>query len=169
MIIRANVGTEGLGWHRKHMVGCLAAYVALVLLALTIRPAAATEGEVRDAFQRFVAAQNAHDLKEVESLLLESPNFLWITRGTPIWGRDDAVKRFSVLYKGTWRLEPDDSGLKIMMIGDAAAQIYVPILFTIGAPGQQAQQMRFLFNQVLVKTAGGWKVSSILPIPAPTQ
>jgi ketosteroid isomerase-like protein len=169
MIVRADGGTEGLGWYRKRMTGCLVAYVALVLLTLAIRPVKATEGEVRDAFQRFVAAQNAHDLTAVESLLLESPNFLWITRGTPIWGRDDAVKRFSALYKGTWHLEPDNSGLKIMMIGDAAAQIYVPILFTISAPGQQAQQTRFLFNQVLVKTAGGWKVSSILPIPAPAQ
>jgi hypothetical protein len=101
--------------------------------------------------------------------LLESPNFLWITRGTPIWGRDAALKRFSMLYEGTWRLEPDNSGLRIIMIGDAAAQLYVPILFTIGAPGQQAQQTRFLFNQVLVKMPTGWKVSSILPIPAPTQ
>ena len=54
-------------------------------------------------------------------------------------------------------------------IGDGAAQIYVPIIFTIGAPGQQPQPMRFLMNLVLVKTPSGWKVSSILPIPAPAQ
>jgi hypothetical protein len=167
MTIQANGRAERVG--HKHMIGRLAAYVTFMLLALTITPAAATETEVRDTFQRFVAAQNAHDLKAVESLLLESPNFLWITRGTPIWGRDAAVKRFSALYEGTWRLEPDNSGLKIIMIGDGAAQLYVPILFTIGAPGQQVQQTRFLFNQVLVKMPGGWRVLSILPIPAPTQ
>jgi hypothetical protein len=33
----------------------------------------------------------------------------------------------------------------------------------------QAQAARFLMNQVLVKTPGGWRVSSILPIPAPAQ
>jgi ketosteroid isomerase-like protein len=151
------------------MAGRFGVYVILMLFALMIRPSSATEDEVRDAFQRFVAAQNTHDLKTVESLLLESPNFLWITRGAPIWGRETAIKRFSALYDGTWRLEPDNSGLKIIMIGDVAAQIYVPILFTIGAPGQQPQQTRFLFNQILVKTSGGWKVSSILPIPAPAQ
>jgi hypothetical protein len=100
-------------------------------------------------------------------LLLGSPNFLWITRGAPVWGADAALKRFATLYEGTWRLEPDTSGLKIVMIGDAAAQVYVPIVFTIGAPGQQAQPTKFLFNQVVVKTPSGWKVSSILPIPAP--
>jgi ketosteroid isomerase-like protein len=169
MSIRANVGTRQGGRLHTHNFRGISGYVALVLVAMTIMPAAATEREVRETYQRFVAAQNAHDLKEVESLLLESPNFLWITRGTPIWGRADAVKRFGALYKGTWRLAPEESGLKIVMIGDAAAHVYVPILFTIGAPGQRAQQTRFLFNQVLVKTAGGWKVSSILPIPAPTQ
>jgi hypothetical protein len=37
----------------------------------------------------------------------------------------------------------------------------------IASAGQTAQPMRFLMNQVLVKTTDGWKVSSILPIPAP--
>jgi ketosteroid isomerase-like protein len=138
-------------------------------MSLTIKSAlAAPEDEVRATFDRFVAAQNAHDLKTVESLLLGSPNFLWITRGTPVWGADAALKRFAALYEGTWRLEPD-AGLKIVMIGDAAAQLYVPMLFTIGAPGQQAQPVKFLFNQVLMNTPSGWKVSSILPIPAPAQ
>jgi hypothetical protein len=53
------------------------------------------------------------------------------------------------------------------MICDGVAQIYVPIIFAIGASGQTPQQTRFLMNQVLVKTPDGWKVSSILPIPAP--
>ena len=79
------------------------------------------------------------------------------------------MKRFAALYTGTWRLEPESSSLKVIMIADGVAQIYVPIMFTIGAPGQAPQQMRFLMNQVLAKTPGGWKVSTILPIPAPAQ
>jgi len=58
--------------------------------------------------------------------------------------------------------------LRVLMLGDTSAQVYVPIVFTIGAPGQAAQTTRFLMNQVLVKTHGGWHVSSILPIPVPT-
>jgi hypothetical protein len=85
----------------------------------------------------------------------------------PIWGHDAAIRRFIALYDGTWRLDPEPSGLKITMIGDGVAQIYVPIIFAIGASGQTPQQTRFLMNQVLVKTPDGWKVSSILPIPAP--
>ena len=47
------------------------------------------------------------------------------------------------------------------------AQLYVPILFTIGGPGAAPQPTRFLMNQTLVKTPTGWKVASILPIAAP--
>ena len=159
-----------IGITSKTTTARLFACVALMLVALTIRPAAATtEDEVRATFDRFVAAQNAHDIKAVESLLLGSPNFLWITRGAPIWGPDAALKRFTALYEGTWRLDPETAGLKVAMIGDGAAHVYVPISFMIGAPGQQAQPARFLMNMIWTKTPGGWKVSSILPIPAPAQ
>ena len=129
---------------------------------------AAPEDEVQGVFERFVVAQNAHDVRAVGALLLDAPHFLWITRGAPIWGHEAALKRFEALYQGTWRLEPDMSALRVMMLGDTSAQVYVPIVFTIGAPGQAAQTTRFLMNQVLVKTSGEWRVSSILPILVPT-
>jgi len=142
----------------------------LLLSAALVRPAAAgAQDEVRVVFDRFVAAQNAHDLKAVEGLLLASPEFLWITRGTPIWGTGAALKRFAALYEGTWNLDPEMAALKIVAIGDGVVQLYVPITFTIGASGQPVQATRFLMNQILVKGATGWQVSSILPIPAPGQ
>ena len=135
---------------------------------MTIKPAvAAPEDEIRSTFDRFVTAQNAHDIKTVESLLLGSPDFLWITRGAPVWGQDAALKRFAALYEGTWRLDPELTSLKVIVIGESVAQVYVPIMFAIGAAGQPPQEAKFLMNLVLVKTQAGWKVSSILPIPVP--
>jgi uncharacterized protein (TIGR02246 family) len=128
---------------------------------------AGTEDEVKALFAKFVSAQNSHDLKAVSELLQDSPQFLWITRGTPIWGRDAALKRFEALYQGTWSLDPKTDELKIIELHPGVVQLYVPITFMISAPGQTAQPTRFLMNQVVVKTADGWKVSSILPIPAP--
>ena len=149
----------------------LKAPIALIVIFMMITSVAVAtpENEVRAAFDRFVAAQNAHDIKAVESLLLSSPDFLWVTRGTAVWGQDAATKRFAALYEGTWRLEPDAANMKVMMLGNGVAQIYVPIMFTIGAAGQSPQQTRFLMNLVLVNTPNGWRVSSILPIPAPAQ
>jgi ketosteroid isomerase-like protein len=170
MKVWLNEKKNGTGLYRSRFARSLIPYMTLMFLSLATKPAiAAAEDEVRAIFDRFVAAQNAHDIKAVESLLLGSPNFLWITRGTPIWGHDAALKRFTALYDGTWRLDPETSGLKITMVSEGVAQIYVPIIFTIGAAGQAAQQTKFLMNQVLIKTSDGWRVSSILPIPAPPQ
>jgi ketosteroid isomerase-like protein len=159
--------THTTNW-RHHIAQALAASAMFAAASFALSPAAASsEDEIRAAFQLFVTAQNAHDVKAVEGLLLPSADFLWITRGAPIWGKDAALQRFAALYQGTWHLDPETVSLKIVMLGDGAAQIYIPITFAIGAAGQPAQQTKFLMNQVLVKTPAGWKVSSILPIPAP--
>jgi len=102
-------------------------------------------------------------------LLLGSPDFLWITRGSPVWGQDAALKRFASLYEGTWRLDPELTSLKVILIGESVAQVYAPIVFAIGAAGQPPQAAKFLMNLVMVKTQTGWKVSSILPIPVPAK
>jgi len=142
--------------------------LALLLGSMARGPAlAASEDEVRATFERFVVAQNAHDEKALTRLLLDSPDFLWITRGTAVWGHEQAIKRFAGLFQATWQLAPDLSQLKVTMVGEGVAQLFVPIAFTVGSAGQPPQTTMFLMNQVLRKTADGWKVSSILPIPVP--
>jgi uncharacterized protein (TIGR02246 family) len=146
------------------------AFLILSILLATAAPVrAGSEDEVKAVFARFVAAQNAHDLKEVSALLQDSAQFLWITRGSPVWGRDAAIKRFEGLYQGTWSLDPKMDEMKVLELQPGVAQLYVPITFMIGPAGQTAQPTRFLMNQVLVKTGGDWKITSILPIPAPQQ
>jgi len=144
------------------------AFLSLSLLLATADSVrAGSEDEVKAVFAKFVAAQNAHDLKEVGALLQNSAQFLWITRGSPVWGHDAAMKRFEALYQGTWSLDPKMDELKVIELQPGVVQLYVPITFMIGPAGQTAQPTRFLMNQVLVKTSGDWKITSILPIPAP--
>ena len=143
--------------------------LAAVLIICAGSVQAGTEDEVKAQFSKFVAAQNAHDLKAVSDTLLDSPQFLWITRGAPIWGREAALKRFEALYQGTWSLDPKADELKVFEVQPGVAQLYVPITFMIAPAGQTAQPTRFLMNQILVKTPEGWRVSSILPIPVPMQ
>jgi uncharacterized protein (TIGR02246 family) len=146
------------------------AFLILFLLLATAYPVrAGSEDEVKAVFAKFVAAQNAHDLKEVGALLQDSAQFLWITRGSPVWGHEAAMKHFEGLYQGTWSLDPKMDELKVLELQPGVAQLYVPITFMIGPAGQTVQPTRFLMNQVLVKTNGDWKITSILPIPAPQQ
>ena len=143
---------------------------AAIALACAIGGArASTDDEVRATFDRFVQVQNAHDTKALETLLADSPQFLWITRGTVVWGRDAALQRFAKLHEGTWRLDPEPTSVRVVPITGDVAQLHATVEFTIGAPGQPAQVTRFLLNQVLVKSGGAWRVMSIFPINVPTQ
>ena len=137
------------------------------LLAFSSTVASANEDDVRAVFDQFVKAQNSHDVVAVRELLLDSPNFLWVTRGAPVWGRDAALKRFESLYQGTWKLSPDMPNLKTVLVSETTAQLYVPITFNIGAPDQPAPDTSFLMNQTLVKISAGWRIANILPIPLP--
>jgi ketosteroid isomerase-like protein len=150
---------------RKSLIASLFVVGMLVFSATSVR--GAPEDDVRAAFDQFVNAQNAHDIVAVRELLLDSPNFLWVTRGTPIWGREAALKRFEALYQGTWKLSPDASNLKVVLVNDMTAQVYAPITFNIGPAGQAAPDALFLMNQTLTKTAAGWRIANILPIPLP--
>ena len=149
-------------------------WMALALAALLglVGPGAmagTADDEIRATFDKNVAAQNAHDADAVGALLLDSPTFLWVTRGNAVWGREEAVKGFRALYAGTWRLAPDTSSFRVVLSEPDVAQIYVPIVFTIGEPGEPASETLFLMNQVLVKRGGSWKIASILPIQRPRK
>ena len=138
------------------LVGIFAA--CLALLAGGGAAQAGTEEDVRATFEKFVAAQNAHDSKAVGELLLDAPGFLWITRGAAVWGRAEALKRFEALYAGTWQLAPIMAEFRMVAVTAETAQLYVPIDFQIGPPGQAAQTTRFLMNQTLIKTPAGGRL-----------
>jgi hypothetical protein len=148
-------------------VKIILATLVAVLTMFAGHSLAGIDDDVKATFDRFVAAQNAHDVSAVRELLLNSPNFLWVARGAPIWGRDAALKRYEMLYQGTWKLSPDTANLKVILLNDTTAQLFVPMMLNIGPPGQPAPDEPFLMNQTLVKTTAGWRIANILPIPVP--
>ena len=98
---------------------------------------------MRATFERFVAAQNAHDEKALAGLLLPlSADFLWITRGAPVWGHDQAMKRFSGLFQTTWQLAPEPSGLKVTMMG-VSPRFPCPSPSPLEAPVSLRRRRRF--------------------------
>jgi ketosteroid isomerase-like protein len=150
-------------WTRR--LFAVTAVVAVVLTALLGGHAsAANESEARAFFTKFVAAQNAHDVDAVKSMLWDSPGMLWFGRNVETRGRDAVADRFGEYYKGTWHLEPDMSQFHVTVMSDDVMQILVPIVFTRGLPGQPSQDNTFLISQTFVHDANGWHVASILPI-----
>jgi hypothetical protein len=126
--------------------------------------AAGDEAEAWSFFNKFVAAQNAHDVASAKAMLWDSPGMLWYGRGVETRGRDAVADRFKEYYQGTWHLEPDMSQFHATAISNDVVQILVPIVFTRGLPGQPSQNNKFLISQTFVHDASGWHVASIMPI-----
>ena len=147
----------------------LSATAMLLALAGTIGSAgqvlaAANDAEARTIFEKFIAAQNAHDADAVKALLLDSPSTLLFARNVDTRGRDAVAARFKEYYEGTWHLEPDMSKFRVAVISNDVMQVLVPIVFTRGLPGKPTQQNIFLISQTYVQDASGWHVASIMPV-----
>jgi hypothetical protein len=142
---------------------------AALLLGATVwsaKPAlaAANDAQARSIFEKFIAAQNAHNSDDVKALLWNSPATLLFARGIETRGRDAVAARFKDYYEGTWHLEPDMSKFRVAVISNEVMQVLVPIVFTRGLPGKPPQQNTFLISQTYVQDANGWSVASIMPV-----
>ena len=142
--------------------------MALALVA-TLARASTMEDEVRAVFDKYIATQNAHDLKGMRNLLSDSPDMLWISRGKAIWGRDAALKSLEERYKGTWKIDVDKKELRVISVSRRVAQVYAPTQLSVGEPGAEPARNRLYINLVMVKKPDGWQIVSILPILVPPQ
>jgi len=138
--------------------------VAALLLTAPLAQASTMEDEVRAVFDKYIATQNAHDLKGIRNLLSDSPDMLWISRGKPIWGRDAALKTLEDRYKGTWKIDVDKKELRVISVSRRVAQVYAPTQLSSGEPGAEPSRNRLYINLVMVKKPEGWQIVSILPI-----
>jgi uncharacterized protein (TIGR02246 family) len=125
------------------------------------------EDDVKALFEKFIAAQNAHDMKAIGEIFLDSPQVIWITRDTPLWGREAVLKRFEESFRGTWIAEPKLDELKVTELSPGVARLFVPATFRIAPPGQNAEPIHYLINHIYIKTPAGWKLSSVFPIVVP--
>jgi len=145
--------------------------IVLAALAVTASAARASsmEDEVRAVFDKYIATQNAHDLKGISNLLSDTPDLLWISRGKPIWGREAALKNLEERYKGTWKIDVDKKELRVISVSRRVAQVYAPTQLSVGEPGAEPARNRVYINLLMVKKPEGWQIVSILPILVPPQ
>ena len=137
--------------------------------AMTLAHGTTMEEDVRTVFERYIAIQNAHDLESMRGLLVDSPDFLWISRGKAVWGREAALKGFEERYKGTWFIEADRRDFRVISVSRRVAQVHAMTELTFGDPGVEPKNVRLHINLVMVKKPEGWQIASILPIPIPPE
>lgn len=142
---------------------------AVGAFAATLVHAATVEEEVHAVFDKYIAIQNAHDLKSMRNLLVDSPDFLWISRGRPVWGREEALKTLEERYKGSWHIDVDRKEIRVISVSRRVAQVYAQTQLTVGDPGVEPARNRVHINLMMVKKPEGWRITSILPIIVPPQ
>jgi hypothetical protein len=127
--------------------------------------------EIRALFLRQAAGETAHDIQVLDNVLARVPpeqpdpvNF--VARAYSFWGREAVMDHFRKIFTGTWRFEPDQAAIRIVPLGSDVAYIYAPTRITLGAAGQQEATRLFLVNEIAIRTADGWRISTIVPVPA---
>jgi hypothetical protein len=125
--------------------------------------------EVRALFLRQAQAENAHDIAGIDAILAPSmPDGenapMFVARAGQFFGRPAVLQRFRDNFSGTWAFEPEE--IQVTRIGDDTMHVFAPTRITVGPAGQPARTLRFLVNQIAVRTAEGWRFAVIVPVPA---
>jgi uncharacterized protein (TIGR02246 family) len=127
--------------------------------------------EIRALFLRQAAAETAHDIDGMNDVLAtaidgQTDPVNFIGRAYRFWGRDAVLEHFRSVFEGTWRFEPEVEHIKVTAINQDVAHIYAPTSITIGTQSSGEATHRFLVNEFAVRTPDGWRISTIVPVPA---
>jgi ketosteroid isomerase-like protein len=145
--------------------------IALALFAgVAADPARADwSQEVRATYDRFVAAQNARDLTRVRELLLDGPQFLWVSDGMSVWGREAMLERMASFQEAeVWRVEPDLARAVPVQVSDATGFLHLPLTLVIGSQ-PSPDRLRFLVSILCVRGVDGWRIAALFTTTAKSR
>lgn len=137
----------------------LALSVAVPFCGATL---AAPRDEIRATYEHFVAAQNARDLARVRALLIDGPDFLWVSAGKSFWGRDTLIERMARFQRAPiWQAVPDLDHAAFVEVGPAAAYIHMPLVLRIGQGTEAPQETRFLVSILFRRVDESWRIAAL--------
>jgi hypothetical protein len=139
--------------------------VVLVFLAAILHSAAAQTKPAEEAqalYRAFAAAQNMRDLEKVGNLLLDSPQFLWVSDGKSIWGREAVLKRMALFQEARiWHVEPELDKSVAVQVDDSAAYLHLPLELSLAFSDAAPERLHFLVSVLCVKSPVGWRIAAL--------
>ncbi len=133
----------------------------LFALPLATQASADVRDDVMALYGRFAAAQNVRDLEAVKAQLLDSPDFLWVSDGKSVWGRDALVERmgrFQALE--VWHVEPLLDRARVVVVSEDVAYLHMPLDLHLGAKADPSIT-RFLVSILCRRAATGWRIAAL--------
>jgi ketosteroid isomerase-like protein len=148
--------------NRPAFLACVRAAALFAFTLWTVAVASAdTRRDVLAAYDRFVSAQNARDLSRVREALLDSPDFLWVSDGKSVWGRDALIERMGRFQSlEVWRAEPFLDRARIVEVSPDVAYIHMPLDLHLGSRAEPSVT-RFLVSILCRRTADGWRIAAL--------
>ena len=136
-----------------------------IILALGIAlasPALAdSQQDIRDLYAAFVTAQNRHDIDAVRPLLSDRPDFLWISDGRPVWGREAMLTRMAEFQQSeVWRVEPDYAASQVIQLDEDTAVFHLPLLLVLG-PKADPARLKWLVEVICQEEVAGWRIAGL--------
>lgn len=135
----------------------------LLLAAVPLGAAASDSDDVLALYRTFAEAQNRRDLPTVRRLLVDSPQFLWVTDGTAVWGADALIERMRLFQRSeVWQVEPDLDKAVIVPLSTNSAMLHIPLTLIIGSKTPGPDRLHFLVEVICLRTPAGWKIAALL-------
>ena len=165
------------GWYQRHkaakfLVSALA-FVCLLLSHAAGTSDSGSEQEIRSIYKNLIDAENRHDLSAVRELVWNSPSTLFVAKA-PVgwhgyWGIDDVMQHLHDMYQQPFRIDPIYEQEKVVFFTPEIAETYVPVRISVAYGGQDPAPKPFVMVLVWIHTPEGWKMTTDIPIPVPSD
>jgi len=144
------------------MKGRLMGLALSATLALAPGAHAAQRDEIKATYERFVAAQNDRNLAAVRTLLLDSPQFLWVSDGRSFWGPETMLARMATYQQAKfWRAYPDLERAAFVEVTPDSGYIHMPLLLRFGSKIEEVSDTHFLVSILFVKVGADWRIAAL--------
>jgi ketosteroid isomerase-like protein len=150
---------------RPDRLSFLAACGVWILLAAMIWMSSSAKADTRTdvlaLYNAFAAAQNVRDPVRIKAVLLDSPDFLWVSDGKSVWGREALLERMSRFQTlEVWRVEPLLDRARVVEVSADVAYINMPLDLHLGTKSAPTVT-RFLVSILCRKTPEGWRIAAL--------
>jgi hypothetical protein len=144
---------------------------ALIFAACLTGAETSTDLEIKRDYKNLIDAENRHDLGAVKGLVWNSPSTLFVAKA-PVgwhgyWGIDDVMQHLHDMYQQPFRIDPVYEEERVVFLTPDVAETYAPVKITVAYGGQNPAPKAFIMVLLWIKTPGGWKMTTDIPIPIP--
>ncbi len=119
------------------------------------------EDDIRALYDRFVTAQNNRDLDAVRKVLSGREDFLWVSDGKPVWGREAMIARMASFQEAeVWQVEPEYVSARVVELSADTAYLHIPLVLILGRRESPAR-LKWLVEVLCQKFDGEWRIAAL--------